>query len=108
MFPFRPPAWGLGRRLAFASGRLSLRVLPLAFSAPQDVAKVNAFFRNFDQTVSIHRWVQRRSSEDLPIPKTMDEFLRMSSTDSKGLSGMQGAKQGKGRGRLGMTSQLGW
>ncbi|KAA0157316.1 hypothetical protein FNF27_05043 [Cafeteria roenbergensis] len=82
--------------------------LRMASDAGVDVAKVNAFFRNFEQTVSIHRWVQRRSSEGLPIPKTMDEFLRMSSTDSKGLSGMQGAKQGKGRGRLGMTSQLGW
>lgn len=72
------------------------------------MTKINAFFKNFDQTLAIHRWVQRRTREGLPTPSTMEEFLRMSAVDSKGLNSGDAGRPGKGRGRLGMSGASSW
>jgi hypothetical protein len=74
----------------------------------QEVSAVNAFFKNYEQTVALHRWVQRRMKADMPIPANMEEFIRMSSTDSSGLRPSAAGAPGKGRGRLGMAGQVGW
>lgn len=69
---------------------------------------MNSFFKNYEQTVGLHRWVQRRLKSELPVPTNMDEFIRMSSTDSAGLRPSGSSAPSKGRGRLGMSGQIGW
>jgi hypothetical protein len=73
----------------------------------QDIAQVNSFFRNFEQTAGIHRWVQRRLKEEQPIPESMEEFIRMSATDAKGLR-PPAQSATRGRGRLGMAGKVDW
>lgn len=62
-----------------------------------EVSRVNRFMDGYDQSKTVHSWIQSRKARALPLPKTMDDFSQLMISDKVGLKDKKAA----------MTAQMG-
>ena len=59
--------------------------LRIAGALGVDVAKVNAFLLNYEQTRTMHKWIASRRAAGQPLPRTLEEYQAAMIADKRGV-----------------------
>lgn len=71
--------------------------LRIAAAAGTDVSRVNKFLDGFEQSKSVHAWIQSRKKRGLPVPESMGELFPAMLADKTGLAANKSAGAHKPR-----------
>ena len=67
--------------------------LRLASTVGCDVSRINRFVDGYNQSKTVHGWLQTRKARGLPLPKTIEEYQTCMIADNVGLQDKKAAMQ---------------